>query len=272
VADGLTISATWSLLPPEEGCGKAKKFALQAIGIDRSLAEAHASLAFATMWYDYDFSTAEKEFERSIELNPRYATAHQWFGIMLGLMGRFEEGYPEVRRAMRLDPCSSAIPWSLALVYWCGGRNDEALEQCERALDLDSRFTPAFWQRGVAYLRKHMHAPAITALQRADELSPDVPQIIAYLGAAHAAAGDSDAARKILDRLNERSKERYVSPYLLARICAALGKKDETLHWLEAGYELRAEWMVLLKTETAFDGLRSEPRFQALMRRVNFSP
>jgi tetratricopeptide (TPR) repeat protein len=117
-----------------------------------------------------------------------------------------------------------------------------------------------------------MHEAAITALQRADELSQGAPIIVGYLGAAHAAAGDSDAAQKVLDRLNERSRERYVSPYLFARIYTALGKKDEALHWLETGYKNRAEWMVLLKTEAGFDNLKSEPRFQDLVRRMNFPP
>src|SRR5262249_23490041 len=152
LADGLIISASWSLLAPEEGSGKAKKIALQALEIDSSLAEAHASFAWATMWYDYDFVTAEREFERSIELNPRYATAHEWFGMMLGLMGRYEEGYTEVKRAIRLDPCSSVMHWALAFVYWCGHRNDAALEQIQRALELDAHFTPAYWQLGVVNL------------------------------------------------------------------------------------------------------------------------
>ena len=270
LADGLTISAAWSLLPPDEGCRKARKLALQALGIDSSSAEAHASLAFATMWYDYDFSTAEREFERSIELNPRYATAHEWFGIMLGLMGRFNEAYTEAKRAMRLDPCSSVMPWALAFVYWCGRHYDEAIEQCQKSMELDSGFTPAYWQLGVVHLNQHAYGPAICALQRADGLSPGVPMISGYMGAAHAAAGDFDAAQKILHRLDERSREQYVSPYLFALIYAALDKKEEALQWLEVGYERRAEWMVLLKTAAGMDSLRSEPRFQDLMRRMNF--
>ena len=270
LADCLSISASWSLLHPEEGGGKAKKTALQALEIDSSLAEAHCSFAWATMWYDYDFLTAEREFERSIELNPRYATAHEWFGMMLGLMGRYEEGYTEVNRAIRLDPCSSVMAWALSFVHWCGRRNDAAVEQIQRALELDPHFTPAYWQLGVVNLSQGGYLPAIAALQKADELSPGVPIILGYLGAAHAAAGELDAAQKVLHELNERSKERYVSPYLLGRMYVALGKKDEALHWLETGHENRAEWMVLLKTEAGLDCLRSEPRFQDLMRRINF--
>jgi len=270
LADSLSISAIWSLLAPEEGCRKAKKLALQALEIDSSLAEAHASLAWATMFHDYDFVAAEREFERSIELNPRYATAHEWFGMTLGLMGRHEEGYTEVQRAIRLDPCSSVMPWALAFVYWCARRDDKALEQCERALDLDPRLTYAFWQRGVIFLNSHNYKDAIVALQRADELSPGVPLIIGYLGAAHAQAGDSVAAQEILNRLTRYSRERYVSPYIFARINIAMDKKDEALRWLDVGYEKRAEWMIWLQSEVGFDSLRSEPRFQDIMRLMNF--
>jgi TolB-like protein len=179
LADGLTISATWSLLPPEEGCGKAKKIALQALEIDSSLAEAHSSFAWATMWYDYDFLTAEREFERSIELNPRYATAREWFGMLLGLIGRYEEGYTELKRAIRLDPCSSVMHWALAFVYWCGRRNDAALEQIQRALELDPHFTPAYWQLGVVNLNQGAYLHAVPALQKADDVSPGIPQMTA---------------------------------------------------------------------------------------------
>src|SRR5262249_39512330 len=161
-------------------------------------------------------------------------------------------------RAIRLDPCSSVMPWALALVCWCGHRYDEAIEQCKNSLELDPGFTPAYWQLGVVYLNQHAFASAIAALQKAIELSPGAPVLIGHLAAAHAAAGELDAAQKIMNELDAHSKNRYVSPYLLARIHSALGDKDKTLYWLELGYERHAEWMVALKTEAAFDSLRSE--------------
>ena len=145
LADCLSGLGVWGFVSPTEGCGKAKRLALKALEIDRGLAEAHASLAWATMWYDYDFLAAEREFERSIELNPRYATAHQWFGMGLGLMGRYEEAYTELKRAISLDPCSSVIHWTLGFVYRRARRYDQAIEQHERALELDPNFCPGTW-------------------------------------------------------------------------------------------------------------------------------
>ena len=116
LADSLSTLGTWSFVSPNEGCSKAKGVALRALELDPSLGEAHVSLAWVTAWYDYDFVAAEREFERSIELNPRYPTAHYWFGFFLALMGRFEEGYTELKRAIRLDPLSCPIQWGLAFV------------------------------------------------------------------------------------------------------------------------------------------------------------
>ncbi len=253
-ADGLSILGLRSFLRPDEGCAKAKKLALQALEMDGSLAEAHAA-AWATMHYDYNFSAAERSFERSIELNPRYATAHEWFGFSLAVMGRYEEGYTELKRAIRLDPCSSAYHWALGFVYWrarrirSGNRSTGDQQEGARVYSKFHSSPPGNW---CCLLENVCILPAIAALQRADELSLGAPIIIGYLGAVYAAAGNWDAAHKILHQLTELSKERYVSPYLVGRIYAALGKKDEALHWLETAYEERAEWMVLLKTENWF--------------------
>src|SRR5947208_10038539 len=122
LADALSIIGLWGLVRPGEGCGKAKVLALKALEIDPGLGEAHASLAWATAHYDYDFVTAEMEFERSLELNPRNSTAHHWFGMCLGMMERQAEAITEMKRAIRLDPHVSVIRWGLAVVYWCGRR------------------------------------------------------------------------------------------------------------------------------------------------------
>ena len=272
LADSLSIIGFWCLVPPDEGCGRAKGLALKALEMDPNLAEAHVSLAWSTMLYDYDFSAAKREFERSIELNPRLAQAHQWFGFYLATMGHYEEGYAELKRAIRLDPCSSIIHWTSGFVYWRARQFDQAIEQHEKALELDPHSAQWHWGLGVACLDKGLHERAIDALQTADKFSPNAPIIIGYLGAAHAAAGHLDAAQKMLEQLNELSKQRRVNPYVAGRIYAALGKKDEALRWLEIAYRQRDPWMLLLKTEAGFDDLRSDPRFQDLMRRMNFPP
>ena len=272
LADSLSSFGTWGFVPPNEGCAKAKGFALRALEMDPGLAEAHVSLGWVTAWYDYDFMAAEREFERAIELNPRYTTAHYWFGFFLALMGRYEEGYTELIRAIRLDPLSSVIHWGLGMVYWFSRRYDQAIEQSEKSLELDASFVGAHVLLGWVYPYKSLHEPAITSLRKAVQLSHGASQWVGSLGEAYAAAGYRDEARKILEQLQELSKQRYVTPYVIGRIYAALNEKDEAFRWLETAYQERAAWMLFLKTDPRFDDLRSEPRFQDLMRRMNFPP
>jgi TolB-like protein/Tfp pilus assembly protein PilF len=267
LADALSIMGLWGLLPPEEGCGKATGSALRALDLDNSLAEAHTSLAWATFHYDYDFATAEREFERAIELNPRYATAHHWFGMCLAMMGRNEEGYTELKRAIRLDPHWSYIHFGLAFVHWCGRRHDEAIESFDKALELDPNSAQALAWLGLCYVAKMEFRPAIATMQKSVNISQRAPAPVALLGEAFAAAGVNDEARKILDEL---TGQRHVPAYFVSRIYAALGETNEAFKWLETGYQERGEWMTLLKVDPRFDNMRDDPRFQDLMRRMNF--
>jgi TolB-like protein/Tfp pilus assembly protein PilF len=272
LADCLSVLGWLGFVVPEEGCGRAKGLLLKALEMDRGSGEAHASLGFATMLYDYDFESAERAFERSIELNPRYATAHHWFGLYLALMGRFEEGYTELKRAVRLDPHSLMIRVTLGFVYWCWRRYDQAIEQFERALEIDSDFITAHCNMGFTYVEQLRYDRAIAAGQKAVELSQSAPTFVALLGDEYAVAGHLLEARKTLEQLQELSKQQYVTSYVVARIYAALGETDEALRWLETAYQERAAWMVALKIDPRFDNLRSDARFQDLMRRMNFPP
>jgi len=270
LADCLSILGFWGFVSANEGCGKAKRLALQALEIDCVLAEAHASLAWATMLYDYDFPAAEREFERSIELNPRYVTAHVWFGWYLALTGRYEEGYTELKRAIRLDPLSPVVNAGLGFVYRCGRRYDQAIQQHKKALDLDPNL--ALTQAGLAfaYLYCSLHELAIAAMQKAVQLSQGAPFLLACLGEIYAAAGKWDLARSTLGELQDLSQRRYVTPYGVGRIYAALGEKDQALQCLEAAYQGRDPWMIFMKIDPRFDALRSDPLFRGLMRKMNF--
>jgi len=269
LADSLSILGLWGLVPPNEGCGKAKTLALQALEMDRNLAEAHVSLAWATAHFDFDFVTAEREFERAIELNPRYPVAHHWFGMILATMGRYEEAYTELKRAIRLEPRSSVIHFGSAFVYWSARRYDQAFAQCEKALELDPKSVQAYLWLGLTKLANSSYQPAISALLKAVELSERAPVAVAGLGEAYAVAGYQDEAQKILDEL---SNLRHVTSYFVGRIHAALGRKDEAFRLLESAYRECGEWMVLLKVDPRFDDFRFEPRFQDLLRRMNFPP
>ena len=270
LADCLSGLNVWGIVPASEGSVKAKALAQKALEMDHSSAEAHVSLAFATM-YHYDFLTAEREFERAIELNPRYTLAHQLFGWYLCTMDRYEEAYAEFQRAIRLDPLSSVIHAMLGNVLIYARRYDQALKQCAKALELDPTSGPAHLGLGWAYRCKSLYEPAIAPLRRACEFYPGSTPI-GVLGEVYAAAGYRGEAQKILEQLQELSKQRYVTPYVVARIHVTLGEKDEALQWLEVAYQQRAEWMVLLKVDPCLDGLRLDPRFQDLIRRMNFPP
>jgi TolB-like protein/Flp pilus assembly protein TadD len=267
LADAVAIMGLWGLVPPEEGCGKARGLALKALERDNSLAEAHTSLAWAALHYDYDFVDAEKGFERAIALNPRYTTAHHWFGMSLGMMGRYEEGYTELKRAIRLDPHWSLVHFGMAFVHWCGHQYDRAIEECREALGLDPNSVQALVWLALSSSATTRFEPAITALHRAVELSQGAPVPIACLGEAYAAAGSPDEAQKILRQL---TGQRHVTAYFVSRIFAALDKKSEAIEWLETAYQEHGEWMILLKVDPRFDGLRDDARFQAVVRRINF--
>jgi TolB-like protein/Tfp pilus assembly protein PilF len=269
LADSLSSLGTWSFVSPNEGCGKAKGAALRAVELDPGLGEAHVSLAWITAWYDYDFATAEGQFERAIELNPRYATGHYWFGFFLAYLGRYEEGYTELRRAIRLDPLSAVIHWGLGFVYWCWRRYDKAVEELQRTIELDPNFAPAHAFLGWVYSLESLHELAITSLRTAVQLSQG-SQWLGSLGRVYAAAGRPEDAREILQQLNQLSKQRYVTPYVLGQTYAALGEIDEAFRWLETGYQERTAWMVVLKIDPHLDLLRSDPRFEDLLRRMNF--
>jgi len=267
LADALSIMGLWGLVPPGEGCGRAIGLARKALELDRSLGEAHTSLAWARFHYDFDIIAAENEFERALDLNPRYATTHLWFGMCLGMMGRYEEGYTELKRAARLEPHWSNIRFGQGFVYWSGGRFDLAIENCRKALELDPNSVQALAWLGLSHLAKGEFATAVTALEHCAALSQRATVPTGLLGEGYAAFGDRDRAQAILQELMGRS---HVSAYFVARIYAALGDKDEALQWLETGYQEHGEWMTLLKVDPRFDDLRSEPRILDLMHRMNF--
>jgi serine/threonine protein kinase/tetratricopeptide (TPR) repeat protein len=270
LADCLSGLSLFAFIAPGDGFGKAKVLATRAVEMNPSLAEAHASLAWVHTWYGFDFPTAEREFERSIELNSRYAQAHGWFGYFLGLMGRYEEAYTECKRATRLDPLSLAIRWDLACVYWMARRYDSAIQELEEMLELDASFVWAQGGLAWAYLGKSMNQAAVTAAKKGVQLAPESTLYRAAFAEAYAANGNRDEAAKILKELEELSERQYVSPYFLGRAYIALGEKNKALGWLETACREREPLMAFLKTDPQLDRLRDDPCFGDLMRRMNF--
>jgi len=269
LADCAGVAGFWSFASPMEGCGRAKAAALRALQIEDS-AEAHASLGWATLHYDWDFFSAEREFQRAIQLNPRYATAHQWYGHCLGAMGRFDEAFTVLKHAIQLDPLSLIVATSYAGISWLGRRWNEAIDQTRKVLDLDPNYIAGRWALARSYDCLGSYEAAIACAQDAIRLSGDNLFFITDLGHAYAAAGQREEAVRILDQLQEASKQRYVDGCFLAQICAALNQTEEALRWLEMAYGQRASYIAYIKLDPWFDNLRSDPRFQDLLRRMNF--
>ena len=268
LADSYILLGTYHVLPPAEAIPKARLAAMKALEIDDELAEAHISLATIEGELEWNWSIAEKEFKQAIKLNPNYATAHQWYGEYLVVMGRFDEALAEIKRAHQLDPLSLVVNLALGDVFYYSRRYDEAIEQYRKTVEIDSDFAYAYAWLGRAYLQKGLYAEAIAKLEKARELSGGEPLIVAWLGYAFALTGEKDKARDMLDELKERSKREYISRYYLAIIYAGLADKDQAFEYLEKAYAERSNWMLRLKAEPKFDSLRSDQRFTDLLRRV----
>jgi serine/threonine protein kinase/tetratricopeptide (TPR) repeat protein len=269
LADCYSLSPTFAFVPPKEAYPKAKEAALKALEIDDSLAEAHTSLARVKATHDWDWSGGEKEFQRAIALNPDYAMAHMSYGLILTNTGRFEEGIRESQRAMELDPFALYTNWILGVVYLVARKYDQAIEQFRKTLELDPNFFVAHTSLGGALVQKSMNEEGIAELEKAVAIFPGNFSL-AYLGSGYAVAGRRPEAQKVLDRLNEIAKEKYVPAFHRAIVYAGLGEKDKAFEWLEKGYEER--FIVSMKVDPVYDPLRSDPRFADLLRRMNLQP
>lgn len=270
LADSYVVPS--SRIPPREAMPKAKAAAMRALELDETLAEAHASLGRVLASYDWDWTSAEKEYKRAIELNPRYAVAHQWYGGYLAVTGRSNEALAERKRAQELDPLSLIINAELGMAFYYARDYDQAIEQFEKTLELDQNFPPPRAFLPAAYEQKGMYNEAIAEFKKALSLRGinEVGFLRAGLGHIYAVSGKKSEARKLLAELKQLSEQGYVPAPSIALIYAGLGEKDQALAWLEQGYEQRAFQMQWIKIEPRWDSLRSDPRFADLIRRMRF--
>ena len=270
LADCASRGCWFGFLAPEDGFGKAKKLASQALTIAPNLAEAYASLGFALTHYEFDFVAAERTFERCLELNHRYATGHEWFAMLLYVLGRDEAAFAEFATAVRLDPLAPVIHAAWGWICFLARRYDEALERVNTALELDPSFLPFTYVLGTVHMFKGDEQAAFAAYKRGVDISAGAGSYLGGLGWGYARVGRKDDARSVLMQLREMRKQKYVMATNIALIHAELNETEEALRWLEQGYEERAAWMVYLNTDPRYDTLRSDPRFQELLRRMKF--
>ena len=269
MADCYNLLPFYGLAPPKEAFPRARAAALKALDLDSTLAEAHTTLGDIAYSYDWDWSAAEQEYMRAIELNPSYATAHHWYANYLGVVGRLTEQMQEIKRALELDPLSLRINGDLGWAFQFAGQYDQAIEQYQKTLKLDPNFVPVHSLLGRAYVQKGMYSEARNAFEKAIALSEGNPDYIAELGHLYAVGGKRNEALAKISELKQLSRRRYVSPVGLALIHVGLGDKEQAFEWLEKAYEDRSAALVFLKRENRFDPLRGEPRFQDLLRRMN---
>jgi TolB-like protein/DNA-binding winged helix-turn-helix (wHTH) protein/Flp pilus assembly protein TadD len=272
LADSYALAGDWkyALLAPREAYPKAKAAATKAIALDGTLGEAHISLAFCLDNFDWDWDSAGREFTRGIELDPGYAIGYEWHGWHLAALGRHNEAVAEVEKAASLDPLSLIIGADLAEELLVAHRFDEAIKQSRKTMTLDPFFGPVHYVLGQALVQEHNYEEGIAELQKAIELSPGSSAFTANLGYAYARSGMRSEASKILNDLENRSPRAFSNAPEIAIVYVGLDNKDQAMAWLEKAYAERFSPWVLMRP--CFDPLRSDPRFQDLLRRVGLIP
>jgi eukaryotic-like serine/threonine-protein kinase len=254
-------------LSPRVAMPKAKDYVLKALAIDNALADAHATLAAIKFYGDWDWQGADKEFKYAIQLNPSFAEAHRMYSAFLMEMGRHEEASLQIRTAQELDPLSVATIVTAGWTFYYARQYEQAIQQCSKALQF-ANSASVHDCIGSAYLSKRDYPHAIAEFRVIESDPGSDPFRLVNLGRAYALSGRKTAAQKVLKDLGASSKVHYVPPYFFALIQAALGNNNEAFSWLEKAYDQRDSYLIRLKVDDAVDGLRSDPRFEKLLRRV----
>ena len=273
LADAYLVLDSWTLeaAPPIELSPKARAAVDKALQLDPTLAEARTVLA-GVKHADWDWSGAGVEYRRAIELNPNYAHAHHWYSQYLCELGRFDEGVAEADRAHALDPLNLMLGIDVGMRLYWARRYREAIAPIRKTLELDPNFRVARRFLGQVYEQNGMYEAAIAELRQAAKLSENNPIDLGALGHVYAVSGHRREALQILEELRQHSAKRYVSGYEFALIYAGLGKLEKAFQWLDKAFQEHSTWMLHLRVDPRLDPLRSDPRFQDLLRRVGLSP
>jgi tetratricopeptide (TPR) repeat protein len=253
--------------PPREMMPKAKAAAMRALEMDDSLAEAHAALGWVKWQYDWDWSGAEKEFQRAIGLNPNYAIAHGMYALYLTSLGRVDEGMAELKRALELDPLSLIISANLGDVFQFSRHYNQAIEQYNKTLEMDKNFALAYRSLSDAYWNNGMYADAVRAWQKS-LITEGSSQLAAKMGEAYSRSGYKGALQAWLQYSIGSSNRAYLAPASVAAVYLRLGEEEHAFEWLEKAYQAHDGWLVYLKVDPSFDNLRSDPRYADLLRRM----
>lgn len=267
LADSYVLLSSYTLAPQSQYIPKARAAALRALEIDQNLPEAHSALALIVQNYDWDWQTAEKEFRRAIELDPNYATAHHWYAEHLTWLGRFDEALRESERARQLDPLSLIIKADNGAILYFSRHYDAAIEQFHAVLDMEPNF-PRAGLLTYAYIEKGSFAEALAELERWPPPPNNGPWSWAVHAYVYGRTGEQKKARRSLEKLEDWSRRQPMDPAAIVWAYAGIGDKEQTLAWLEKAYSQHSNALTSLKVEPGYDPLRTDPRFQNLLRRV----
>ncbi|HJT81952.1 MAG TPA: tetratricopeptide repeat protein [Chthoniobacterales bacterium] len=269
LADCYISLAFYNFAAPRETMPKAKESAVKAVTLDDSIAEAHTSLGNILVNYDWNWVEAEKEFKRGIELRPDYAQAHQWYAMhFLATTGRLDEAVIEMKKAVALEPASLVMNSFLGATLCEARRYDEAIDQCRRTIAMDQNFAVGHWHLGRAYEQKQMFEAAIEEFEKAVSLSGASPLMKAALGHAYAKSRKKRETDQVLGELLELSKHQYVSPYEIAAIYVALDDFERAFEFLEKAFFDHSFHLVRLNVSPQFEPLKSDARFQELVKKI----
>jgi TolB-like protein/DNA-binding winged helix-turn-helix (wHTH) protein/Tfp pilus assembly protein PilF len=254
-------------LPRRDAMNNARSIARKALELDPTLAEAHTSLAFVLMHYDWDFTAAEREFLRAIDLNPNYATAHQWYAVNLAVSGRMDAALAELRHAQELDPLSLIISTDIGEFLYYSHRYEDATAQLQATLKMDPNFLLAHFNLVTVYLCQQKYAEAAAHAHKALELAPGSLWAQVLLGVTYAQSGQRDKAQKVMASIQHSPHSKDAAIYS-AMIATYLGDKDAAFHWLQVARDERSGSLILMKSDPYWDPLRSDPRFVSLLHDV----
>jgi TolB-like protein/tetratricopeptide (TPR) repeat protein len=271
VADCYNMLGYYGALSPQEAYSKSEGAAQKALQLDSSRAEAHAALGVVKRDYEWDWSGAEQQFQRALELNPGCVEAYHWRGTLFGMQHRHAEALRDKEQALSLDPLSVIFRTDVGRVHYFERLYDRALEHYQAALEIDRHFFFVHILLGQAYLQKGMFKPAISALKNAARLSDDSTFALARLAQGYAIAGEQDKARLVLKRLHRMTARKYVAPFEIAMIHVGLQEYDEAFAWLEKAFDQRSIWLAYLQVEPQLDPVRDDPRFREVLKRMGFA-
>ncbi len=267
VADCYGIFAYY-YTPPLPTLLKAKEAAAKALELDDTRAEAHASMAFVKHKLERDWAGAERGFRRSIELDPDYIWSHHWYALFLAAMGRHQESFVEIERALEIDPTSAQLNMVRGMLFYLARFYDRAVEELGKALEIEPRHALATFYLGLAHLESGRYEQALALVERSAELTGNVPFFVQGIGFVHASAGRKDLAHGVLARLDEMMTKVYMSPVFMALIHFRLVENDRGFEWLDKALADGDHWLEFIKVFPGFDGARGDPRYTAMLTKL----